>query len=183
MNMQSMIEQVAVVTGSGSGMGRAAALAFTDAGARVVIGNRNVQQGEETVRLIEDLGGKAIFVPTDVTQEADVKRLIDKAVSTYGRLDFAFNNAGVDGNGVRLVDATEEHYNKIMDTNVKGVWLSMKYELAQMLQQGKGAIVNNSSVLGTVAMAEAGIYTASKHAVIGLTRIRSFGICSSWNPR
>src|SRR5438105_3650459 len=146
--MKEFEGKVALVTGGGSGIGRATALAFAREGAQVVIGNRNVQRGEETVSMIRDAGGTASFQRTDVLVAAEIETLVDHAVKTYGRLDLAFNNAGVEGDVAPLVEQTEANYDAIMDVNVKGVWLSMKYEIPRMLEGGGGAIVNCSSVRG-----------------------------------
>src|SRR5438876_1196238 len=148
--MKEFEGKVALVTGGGSGIGRATALAFARDGAQVVIGNRNVQRGEETVSMIRDAGGTASFQRTDVLVAAEIEALVDHAVKTYGRLDLAFNNAGVEGELAPLVEQTEANYDAIMDVNVKGVWLSMKYEIPRMLERGGGAIVNCSSVAGVV---------------------------------
>jgi NAD(P)-dependent dehydrogenase (short-subunit alcohol dehydrogenase family) len=169
--MKEFDEKVALVTGGGSGIGRATALAFAREGARVVIGNRNVQRGEETVSMIRDAGGTASFKRTDVLVAAEIKALVDHAVTTCGRLDVAFNNAGIEGEAQpTLVDQTEANFDAVMDVNVKGVWLSMKYEIPRMLKQGGGAIVNCSSVAGVIGFPGIGIYVASKHAVVGLTK-------------
>ena len=162
--------KVALVTGGGVGIGRGTALAFARAGAKVVIGNRNVERGEEVVDLIRKDGGEASFKRTDVTKEADIKALVAHAVATYGRLDVAFNNAGVEGSLAPTAEQTEENYQFVMDTNVKGVFLSMKYEIPAMLKSGGGAIVNNSSVAGLIGFPGIGIYAASKHAVMGLSK-------------
>jgi NAD(P)-dependent dehydrogenase (short-subunit alcohol dehydrogenase family) len=135
----------------------------------VVVGRR-IDEGEETVRLIQEAGGEAIFVQADVTKEADVEAMVDKAVGVFGRLDIAFNNAGTVGENPSLIEQTEAEYERIMNVNVKGVWLPMKYEIAQMLKQGSGAIVNTSSGAGVVAVPTQSLYTASKHAVVGLTK-------------
>jgi NAD(P)-dependent dehydrogenase (short-subunit alcohol dehydrogenase family) len=169
--MKEFDGKVALVTGGGSGIGRATALAFAREGAQVVIGNRNVQRGEETVAMIRDAGGTASFRRTDVVVAADVKALVDHAVTTYGRLDIAFNNAGIEGDPRPLAEQTEANFDAVMDINVKGVWLSMKYEIPRMLAQGGGAIVNCSSVAGVIGFPGIGIYAASKHAVIGLTKV------------
>jgi NAD(P)-dependent dehydrogenase (short-subunit alcohol dehydrogenase family) len=169
--MKEFDGKVALVTGGGSGIGRATALAFAREGAQVVIGNRNVQRGEETVSMIRDAGGTASFRRTDVVVAADVKALVDHAVTTYGRLDIAFNNAGIEGDPRPLAEQTEANFDAVMDINVKGVWLSMKYEIPRMLEQGGGAIVNCSSVAGVIGFPGIGIYAASKHAVIGLTKV------------
>ena len=140
--MKEFEGKVALVTGGGSGIGRAAALAFARDGARVVIGNRNVQRGEETVSMIRAAGGTASFRRTDVLVAADIEALVKHAVSEYGGLDLAFNNAGIEGEVRPLVEQTEANYDAVMDINVKGVWLSMKYEIPRMLDRCGGAIVN-----------------------------------------
>jgi NAD(P)-dependent dehydrogenase (short-subunit alcohol dehydrogenase family) len=162
--------KVALVTGGTSGIGRATAIAYAQQQAKVVVVGRRIDEGEETVRLIKEAGTEAIFVQADVTKEADVKAMVDKAVSVFGRLDIAFNNAGTVGENPSLIEQTEAEYDRTMNVNVKGVWLSMKYEIAQMLKQGSGAIVNTASVLGVVALPIVPLYTASKHAVVGLTK-------------
>jgi NAD(P)-dependent dehydrogenase (short-subunit alcohol dehydrogenase family) len=163
-------DKVALVTGGTSGIGRATAIAYAQQKAKVVVVGRRIDEGEKTVRLIQDAGGEAIFVQTDVTKEADVKAMVDKAVDVFGRLDIAFNNAGTAGENPSLIEQTEAEYDRTMNINVKGVWLSMKYEIAQMLKQGSGAIVNMASATGVVAYPSAPLYTASKHAVVGLTK-------------
>jgi NAD(P)-dependent dehydrogenase (short-subunit alcohol dehydrogenase family) len=168
--MKEFEAKVALVTGGGSGIGRATALAFAREGARVVIGNRNVQRGEETVKMIQAGGGTASFRRTDVLIAADIEALVDHAMKTYGRLDAAFNNSGVGGEVRPLAEQTEVGYDAVMDVNVKGVWLSMKYEIPRMLEHGGGAIVNNSSIAGLIGFPGLAIYVASKHAVIGLTK-------------
>jgi NAD(P)-dependent dehydrogenase (short-subunit alcohol dehydrogenase family) len=162
--------KVALITGGGSGIGLATARAFAREGAHIVIGDRNVERGEEAVRLIREAGGTTSFRRTDVSVAVEVEALVDHAVTTFGRLDLAFNNAGIEGEVWPLADQTESNYDAIMDFNVKGVWLSMKYEIPRMLEHGGGAIVNASSVAGLVGFPGIGIYSASKHAVIGLTK-------------
>ncbi len=162
--------KVAIVTGGTSGIGRAAAIAYAQQGAKIVIAGRRVAEGEETVRLIKAAGGEAFFSQTDVTQETDVKAMVDKTVEVFGRVDIAFNNAGVFGESAALTDQTDDEYDRMMTVNVKGVWLCMKYEIAQMLKQGSGAIVNTGSVLSVVAMAGVPLYAASKYALVGLTK-------------
>ena len=158
-----------MVTGGSSGIGRATAIALAREGARVVLGNRRVAEGEETAKLIRKEGGEATLVKTDVTKAAEVEALIDQAVKTYGRLDCAFNNAGTTGIMARTAECTEENWDTIINLNLKGVWLCMKYEILQMLKQGGGAIVNNASVAGMVGLRGGPAYSASKGGVIQLT--------------
>ena len=162
--------KVALVTGGTSGIGRAAAIAYAREGANVVVAGRRVAEGEETVRLVRSQGREAIFVPTDVAQEQQVKSLIARTLERFGRLDFAFNNAGIEQAPTPFLEQTMETYDQVMDINVKGVWLSMKYEIPAMLKSGGGSIVNTSSGLGVIGMPGIEIYAASKHAVIGLTK-------------
>ena len=162
--------QVAVVTGAGAGIGRATALAFAAEGLKVVVADRDVAGGEDTVARTKAAGGSAAFVSCDVTVEAQVKHLMEQVISTYGRLDYAFNNAGIEIEQGRLADGTLDEFDAIMGVNVKGVWLCMKYQLPLMLAQGGGAIVNTASVAGLGAAPKMSIYSASKHAVIGLTK-------------
>lgn len=168
--MSRFSKKVVVVTGGGSGIGKATALQFASEGASVVIGNRNESKGQEIVKEINDAGGNASFIQTDVTKESDVKALVDHAVSTYGRLDAAFNNAGTEGDTATIVEDTEKNFNRIFDVNVKGLWLSMKYEIEYMLNHGGGSIVNTASIAGLIGFPQHGMYTASKHAVLGLTK-------------
>jgi NAD(P)-dependent dehydrogenase (short-subunit alcohol dehydrogenase family) len=162
--------KVALVTGAASGIGRATALAFGRAGACVVVADTSVDGGHATAAMIVEAGGKALFVQTNVTRAAEVEALIDKTVTYYGRLDCAFNNAGIQEENQLLADGDDAQFDRIMNVNVKGVWLCMKYQLRQMLAQGSGAIVNNASALGLVGAPAHAIYAASKHAVVGLTK-------------
>jgi NAD(P)-dependent dehydrogenase (short-subunit alcohol dehydrogenase family) len=168
--MKVFNDKVALVTGATSGIGRAAALAFAREGARVVVSGRREQEGHETVALIQQAGGKAAFVQADVTREPEVAGLVNTTLATYRRLDVAFNNAGVEGALGSIHDQTVENYHHIMDANVLGVFLSLKHEVAAMLQNGGGAIVNNASVAGLIGLPGAALYVASKHAVLGLTK-------------
>lgn len=160
--------KVAIVTGGSSGIGRATALAFAKKGTKVVIADWI--ENEETMDLIENLGGEALFVKCDVSKSADVKALIEKTIATFGRLDFAFNNAGIEGTSAPVQDCSEENWDKTIDVNLKGIWLCMKYQIPIMLEKGKGSIVNCSSVAGLVGFQGLPAYVASKHGVIGLTK-------------
>jgi NAD(P)-dependent dehydrogenase (short-subunit alcohol dehydrogenase family) len=168
--MSQFVGKVVLITGGNAGIGRAAALEFANQGAKVVVSGRREKEGREVIAEIKALGGKAIFVKTDVSKESDVKAMIEQTLATFGRLDCAFNNAGIVQAPTPLPDQTEETYDQIMDINVKGVWLSLKHEIPAMLKTGGGAIVNNSSIGGLVGFATAPVYVASKHAVIGLTK-------------
>jgi len=162
--------KVALVTGAGSGIGRATALACAREGAKVVAADIAVEGGEETVAHIKRAGGEAIFVATDVTQANAVQALIAAAVAAYGRLDCAHNNAGIEGVWATTADYPEDDWDRVMAVNLKGVWLCMKYEIPQMLQQGGGAIVNTASLAGLVGAKRLAAYVASKHGVVGLTK-------------
>ncbi|UVE47352.1 SDR family oxidoreductase [Pseudomonas chlororaphis] len=162
--------QVVLVTGAAAGIGRATALAFATQGLKVVAADLDVAGGEGTVQLIRAAGGEASFVRCNVTDEADVQNLMAQVVSLYGRLDYAFNNAGIEIEKGKLADGTLDEFDAIMAVNVKGVWLCMKHQLPLMLAQGGGAIVNTASVAGLGAAPKMSIYAASKHAVIGLTK-------------
>ena len=168
--MASLTGKVAIVTGGSSGIGRASAIAFAREGAKVVIASRREDQGEETVRLVKEAGSDGFFVKTDVAKAADVSAMVEKTVQQYGRLDYAFNNAGIEETPTPLVDQTEEMFDQIVNINIKGVWLSMKYQIPQMLKNGGGAIVNTSSVGGLIGVPGVPVYVASKHAVLGLTK-------------
>jgi NAD(P)-dependent dehydrogenase (short-subunit alcohol dehydrogenase family) len=169
--MAAFTGKVALVTGGSAGIGRATAVAFAREGAKVVVASRRMKEGDETIQLVRQAGSDGFFIKTDVAKAADVRAMVEKTIATYGRLDYAFNNAGViEEKPGPLVEQSEETFARIMDINVKGVWLSMKYEIPEMLKHGGGAIVNMSSVAGFVGFPGLGIYIASKHAVIGLTK-------------
>jgi len=175
---------VAVVTGGNSGIGRAAALALAQAGAKVVVAARREPEGAAAVSEIETAGGEALFVRTDVAKEADTERMVETALRTYGRLDIAFNSAGADTMGgvsksTAVSELEEADWDRIVDVNLKGVWLSMKYELRAMLEAGSGAIVNTSSIAGLVGVRNSAAYTASKHGVVGLTKAAALEVAGS----
>ena len=161
--------KVVLVTGGTSGIGRETAIQFSNAGAKVVLAGRRKEQGAAVVNEIKSAGGEARFVQTDVTEEDQVKHLVEETVQHFGRLDIAFNNAGVELTGP-ITEFTKEDYRRVFDINVLGVLLSQKYEIPAMLTSGGGSIINTSSILGHIAMPEVGIYTASKHAVEGITK-------------
>jgi NAD(P)-dependent dehydrogenase (short-subunit alcohol dehydrogenase family) len=163
--------KVALVTGGNSGIGRHASLAFAGEGAKVVVAARRVDEGEQTVELIRDAGGEAVFIATDVTRAESVQAMVRACVERYGRLDAAFNNAGVTGSVSDLiVDYDEETFDRTVAVNLKGTWLCMKYEIPEMLRAGRGSIVNCSSTAGLRGGARASGYYASKHAIVGLTK-------------
>ena len=162
--------KVAVVTGGSSGIGRAAALALAREGARVAVASRRTAESEETIRLAAQAGGEARFIRTDVTRREEVESLIEETVKAWGRLDCAFNNAGITGEMARTAECTEENWQRTIAANLTSVWFSMKYEIRQMLKQGRGVIVNNASVAGLVGMRGGPAYAASKGGVVQLTR-------------
>ncbi len=163
--------KVAVVTGGTSGIGRDTAILFAKAGAKVIVAGRREPEGKETVDLIRANGGDGLFVKTDVSRNSDVQALVNKTVEKFGRLDIAFNNAGIEGSLSPIVEQSEEDWDRTIDINLKGTWLCLKYEIQQMLKQGGGgAIVNMASVAGLIGSAGFATYCASKHGVIGLTK-------------
>ncbi len=165
-------EKVAIVTGATSGIGRETAIAFANCGAKVVACGRRTAEGEETLRMIRDRGGDAIFVKADICMADQAEALVKTAVDHFGRLDVAFNNAGIGFIEGRLADISEKTCDIVFNTNVRGLWLSMKYEIQQMLKQGQGgAIVNCGSIQGHIAISQSGHYPASKHAVEGYTKL------------
>jgi NAD(P)-dependent dehydrogenase (short-subunit alcohol dehydrogenase family) len=163
-------DKVALVTGGTSGIGRATAIALAAAGAKVVFSGRRDSEGEETAALIHEAGAECLFVRSDVSNEADVKALVEKTIATYGKLDCAFNNAGIESPAKPLHEQPVEEFDKLMSINVRGLFLCMKYEVQQMLTQESGVIVNNSSMGGLIGFPGVSPYIASKHAVMGLTR-------------
>jgi NAD(P)-dependent dehydrogenase (short-subunit alcohol dehydrogenase family) len=162
--------KVALVTGAATGIGRASAILFAREGAKVVVGDMATEAATGTVRLIQESGGEAMFVPVDVSRADQVERLIEQTLSAYGRLDVAHNNAGIEGPIAKIADCTEADWDRTIEVNLKGVWLSMKYEIPAMLKIGSGAIVNTASVAGLAGVSQLAAYTASKHGVVGLTK-------------
>lgn len=165
----------ALITGGGGGIGRATALAFAREGARVAVADATEATAHETVSLINQMGGQAMTLTGDVTDAGVVERLVKSAVGTYGRLDCAFNNAGiagfqVDAGGKKTADWSETSFDRMIAVNLKGVWLCMKYELMQMVAQGGGAIVNTASIAGLIGLPTSSGYVAAKHGVVGLTK-------------
>ena len=161
-------DKVSLITGAGSGIGRASA--FAREGAQVVVSDVNAEGGEETVSRISEIGGQAIFVAADVSRAAEVAALVQSTVQQYGRLDCALNNAGVSGGQGLIHEYSEDDWDRVIDINLKGVWLCLKYEIIQMLEQGGGSIVNTASIMGLVGGSRSPSYGASKHGVVGLTR-------------
>jgi len=164
-------DKIAVVTGAAGGIGRAAAQIFAREGAKVVVSDLQEENGQETVKLIQQAGGEAVFVRCDVSKAADVENLIKQVVATYGRLDCAYNNAGVEGDWTRIHECTEENFDLNYNVNLKGVFFCLKYQIRQFLEQkSAGAIVSTASIAGLVGSKNAGAYVAAKHGVLGLTK-------------
>jgi NAD(P)-dependent dehydrogenase (short-subunit alcohol dehydrogenase family) len=171
--------KVAFVTGATSGIGRATALAFAAAGTDVVVADISEEGNRETAALIEARGGRCLAVTCDVTRAEGVKTALDKAVERFGRLDFAFNNAGIEQPTTPVAETTEEEWNRVIDVNLRGVFLCLKYEIPLMLANGGGAIVNTSSGAGVIGIAGQAAYAASKHGVIGLTKSAALDYASA----
>jgi NAD(P)-dependent dehydrogenase (short-subunit alcohol dehydrogenase family) len=171
--------KVAFVTGAGSGIGRATALAFAREGASVVVSDISEQNVRETARMIEELGGRALAVACDVTRSEDVKAALDETIETFGRLDVAFNNAGAENEVKPMADVTEEEWDRIVAINLRGVFLCMKYEVPLMLRQGGGAIVNTSSGAGVKGFPGGAAYVAAKHGVVGLSKSAALDYAAS----
>jgi NAD(P)-dependent dehydrogenase (short-subunit alcohol dehydrogenase family) len=169
--------RVALVTGGGSGIGRAAALAFAREGAKVALADVSSECGEDAAHSITQAGGEAIFIRADVSKLADVEKMVKQTARHYGRLDYAHNNAGIDGEFVTIVSCTEENWERVLGVNLKSVWMGMKFEIPEMLKAGKGAIVNTASIAALVAFRTMGAYVASKHGVAGLTKAAALEYC------
>ena len=176
--MEKIFEyKVAIITGGASGIGKSTAVAFARLGAKVVIAD--FQDGAETVELIKKIGGDGIFVKCDVSQEKDVKTMVETAIQTYGRLDFGINNAGVEGVQTPLQDLSEKDWDRTININLKGVWLCMKYQIPYILQQLKGAIVNTASIAGVIGFPNMAAYVSSKHGVTGLTKVAALELAKT----
>lgn len=161
-------DKVIIITGSTFGIGKTTALAFAKRGAKVVLSDYKAD--EDTEKTIRDNGGEAIFVSCDVSNEGDVKNLVTKTITHYGRLDFAFNNAGIEGTPAPATECSNENWDKTININLTGVWYCMKYQIPEMLKTGGGSIVNNASIAGLVGFGSMPAYVASKHGVVGLTK-------------
>jgi NAD(P)-dependent dehydrogenase (short-subunit alcohol dehydrogenase family) len=159
-----------LVTGSGSGIGRAAALLFAGEGGRVAVVDQDEDEAQATANSIRQNGGEALAIGADVSREADCRGMVQRALAAYGRLDVAFNNAGIGASGFAVADEEEVAWSRLIDVNLKGIFLAMKYEIPAMVGAGGGAIVNTASVAGLVGERGIGAYSASKHGVVGLTR-------------
>ena len=164
------VDRSILVTGAGSGIGRAAALLFAKEGGRLVVVDQNEPDVQKTASLIRDTGGEALAIHADVSREADCRAMVERAVAAYGRLHVAFNNAGIGASGFAMADEEEVTWDRLIDVNLKSVFLSMKYEIPAMAAAGGGAIVNTASAAGLVGERGIAIYTASKHGVVGLTK-------------
>jgi NAD(P)-dependent dehydrogenase (short-subunit alcohol dehydrogenase family) len=159
-----------LVTGAGSGIGRAAAQLFANEGGRVVVVDQDENEAQATVTSIRQAGGDALAIGADVSREADCRGMVERALAAYGRLHVAFNNAGIGASGFAVADEEEVTWSRLIDVNLKGIFLAMKYEIPAMVAAGGGAIVNTASVAGLVGERGIGAYAASKHGVVGLTR-------------
>ena len=162
--------KVALITGAGFGIGRASALLFAEEGAKVAVNARTSERGPETVRMIKEKGGEAVFIQADVSKSGDVERMVKTTVDAYGRIDILFNHAGISQGNYLLADTTEEQWDKLVDTNLKGIFLGSKYVIPLMIKQGGGVIINTSSVLGLIAAPYRAVYGATKAGIIQLTK-------------
>ena len=179
MTKKRMDNKIALVVGGSTGIGRATAVAFARAGAKVVVASRGETKGQETVELVKQAGTEGLFIQTDVSDKNSVKHLIEQTIDKYDRIDAAFNNAGIEGNTAPLVQTNEDDFDSIINVNLKGVYLCLKYQIAAMLETGGGAIVNTASIGGVIGFPNTAIYCASKHGVIGLTKTAALELAKS----
>lgn len=170
-------DKVAIVTGGSFGIGKATAILFAQRGAKVAV--VDWKEDQEVLQDIQAAGGEAIFIKCDVSKESEVRSMVEQTVDSFGRIDYAFNNAGIEGASAPTHETTEENFDNVIGVNLKGVWLCMKYEIPYMLQNGKGAIVNCSSIAGLIGFPNIPAYTASKHGVIGLTKTAALEYATS----
>jgi NAD(P)-dependent dehydrogenase (short-subunit alcohol dehydrogenase family) len=171
--------KITLVTGAGSGIGRATALAFAREGAKVLVADVVIEGAQETLKMISEAGGEGKVAKVDVSQSREVEAMVNQVVETYGRVDCAFNNAGIGGDRAFTAKCTEENWDRVMSINLKGVWLCMKYEIPHMLQQGRGSIVNTASIAGLVGVLSTPAYVASKHGVVGITKAAALEYATS----
>lgn len=169
--------KVAIVTGGASGIGKSTAVAFARLGAKIAV--VDVQDGSETVELVKQAGSEAIFIKCDVSKDAEVEAMVNQTVKTFGRLDFAINNAGVEGVLSPVHKLSESDWDKTININLKGIWLCMKHQIPYMLQQGSGSIVNTASIAGVMGFANMAAYVSSKHGVVGLTKTAALELAKS----
>jgi len=177
--MKQLQGKTAIITGGGSGIGRASAMLFSNEGANVMITGRRVDKLQETAEMIKKQGGEASYIQCDVSDKDQIINLINKTAEKYGSIDCAFNNAGIDGKKASLVDLEENEWDDIININLKGTFLLMKYEIKQMLKQGYGSIVNMASVCSVVARKERCAYNASRHGIVGLTKTAAIEYAAS----
>ncbi len=177
--MNIMSNKVVFITGASSGIGRATALAFAREGANVAIADVLADGGRETARLVEARGARALYVSCDVSKDSDVRSALGKTIETFGRIDCAFNNAGIEGEQSSISGCSEANWDRVLGINLKGIWLCMKHEIPQMLKQGAGAIVNCASVAGLVGFVGIPAYVAAKHGVVGLTKTGAIELAKS----
>jgi NAD(P)-dependent dehydrogenase (short-subunit alcohol dehydrogenase family) len=163
-------DKVALITGGGSGIGKATVIAFASKGASVIVVDVDAEGGEETVQIVNEMDGEATFIKADVSQANEVENIVNQTVEIYGRIDCAHNNAGIEGARALTADCLEKDWDRVIGINLKGLWLCMKFEIPAMLKQGRGAIVNTASVNGLVGYRARPAYVASKHGVVGLTK-------------
>jgi NAD(P)-dependent dehydrogenase (short-subunit alcohol dehydrogenase family) len=177
--MENFKGKVALVTGAAAGIGRATALLFAKGGAQILVSDLDISGGEQTAQMIRKVDGEAEFIACDISQAEQVREMVQYCIKQFGRIDFACNNAGTEGESALTADCSEENWQKVIDINLKGTWLCMKYEIQEMLKRGKGSIVNVSSIAGLIAVNGVPAYVASKHGMNGLTKAAALEYASS----